>query len=262
MIAAPRHFAALATRLRWDPEALDLAADAAAWQALDGALRRQLTVLLAGFCVAEHRVAGELAPFAPTARDPVTAAVFTAQRADEQRHDRVFDRIAELILGAPGQDASSRRDFVRGLVPAPLLDLFEERLPQTALALALGRADLLEGVSLYHLILEGVVLSAGQRALLVALGDGTLPNLRHAIQLVERDERWHVGFGLRCVLELRPDPTIVVTLMAEGEAAVQAWGPAIPVEIRRRVLAQHRRRLAAIGLLPAGGIHAAVGRAG
>jgi ribonucleoside-diphosphate reductase beta chain len=262
MIAGPRHFAALAMRLRWDPEALDLAADAPAWHALDGALRRRLTVLLAGFCVAEYRVANELAPFATTAPDPVMAAVFRAQRADEQRHRRVFDRIAELILGAPGHDASSRLDFVRSLVPVPLLELFEERLPHTASALSLGRADLLDGVSLYHLILEGVVLSAGQRALLVALGDGTLPNLCHVIELVERDERWHVGFGLRCVLEQRPDPATVATLIDEGEAAVQAWGSAIPAEIRSRVLGQHRRRLAAIGLLAAGGGHAAVGRAG
>jgi ribonucleoside-diphosphate reductase beta chain len=262
MIAGPRHFAALAQRLRWDPEALDLAADAESWLALDATLRRRLTVLLAGFCVAEYRVADELAPFARSAPDPSTAAVFIAQRADERRHYRVFDRIAQLILGAPGHDASARRDFVRTLVPVPLRELFEERLPQTASALAAGRAGLVEGVSLYHLILEGVVLSAGQRALLAALSEGTLPNLRRAVELVERDERWHVGFGLRCVLELRPDPGTVGTLMSEGEAAVHAWGPAIPTDVRCRVLAQHRRRLAAIGLLPAAGVHATVGRAG
>src|ERR671934_40998 len=38
MIAAPRHFTALSGRLRWDPAAVDLAADARAWPSLPAAL--------------------------------------------------------------------------------------------------------------------------------------------------------------------------------------------------------------------------------
>src|SRR3712207_8454906 len=46
-------------------------------------------------------------------------------------------------------------------------ELFEERLPAMSAELAEGRADLSEGIALYHMTLEGMVLSAGQRALLV-----------------------------------------------------------------------------------------------
>jgi ribonucleoside-diphosphate reductase beta chain len=261
MIAGPRHFAALAARLRWDAEALELAGDGHAWSALDVARRRRLTVLLAGFCVAEFRVADELAPFELAARDPALAAVFAAQRADECRHCRLFDRIAALVLGVPGHGAEDRRDFVRGLAPPAVLDLFERRLPDAAAALAGGRVALVDAVALYHLILEGIVLSAGQRALLAELGDGVLPAVRRGVELVERDERWHVGFGLRCMLELRPEPQAVARLLREGEAAVGAWGAAVPAGIRLRVAAQHRRRLAAMGLLPAASAHAEVGRA-
>ena len=38
-------------------------------------------------------------------------------------------------------------------------------------------------------------------ALLDDLADGALPGVREGIERVERDERWHVGFGLRCLIE-------------------------------------------------------------
>lgn len=259
MISGPRHFEALARRLCWDPEALDLAADTAAWSALAPARRTRLGTLLAGFCVAESRVAADLAPFAPAAPDPATAAVFVAQHADEHRHALVFDRIAWLVLGVPGADPSARLEPVRALAPPSVLDLFERRLPAIAAALLDGRAELADGVALYHLVLEGVVLSAGQRALLDDLADGALPTVQAAVQLVERDERWHVGFGLRCLLDLQPGAPLLAALLRAGEAAAHAWGPAVPEAVRSRVAAQHRRRLAATGLL-APADHATVGR--
>jgi ribonucleoside-diphosphate reductase beta chain len=251
VIAGPRHFAALAGRLRWDPQALDSGSDAVAFAELEPRRRGRLTALLAGFCVAEWSVADQLAPFGPAARDEDTAAVFAAQRADEARHAAWFDRVAESVLRVGGEDAESRREAARALAPAELADLFERRLPAMAAALAAGQAELAEAVALYHLVLEGVVLSAGQRALLDDLADGALPTVRAGIELVERDERWHVGFGLRCLLERRPSPRQAADLLAAGEAAARAWGAAVPEAIRRQVGAQHRRRLAAIGLVPA-----------
>ena len=47
------------------------------------------------------------------------------------------------------------------------------------------------------MLLEGVVFDVGQYALLDDLADGALPGVREGIERVERDERWHVGFGLR-----------------------------------------------------------------
>ena len=51
------------------------------------------------------------------------------------------------------------------------------------------------------MLLEGVVFDAGQQALLDDLADGALPGVREGVERVERDERWHVGFGLRCLVE-------------------------------------------------------------
>ena len=68
--------------------------------------------LLAGFCVAEDAVAEQLTPFADAAREATLASqeslmawVFFLQRRDEQRHARLFDRIAAEVLGLPGADA-------------------------------------------------------------------------------------------------------------------------------------------------------------
>jgi ribonucleoside-diphosphate reductase beta chain len=261
VIAAPRHFTALARRLRWEPAAIDLARDRRAWPSLPAARRERLAVLLGGFIVAEASVADEIGPFIPATGDGETMAALRAQRADEERHARLFDRIGELVLGLPGDGPEGRRRAARRLVPTGLLDLFERRLADTAEALAAGRVGLEEAVGLYHMVIEGVVLNAGLRALLDDLGDGTLPGVRAGVERVERDERWHVGFGLRCLLELRPGPSVAAALAEAGEAAVAAWGEAVPPPVRRRVEAMHQRRLASVGLGRRGPVagHAAAG---
>jgi ribonucleoside-diphosphate reductase beta chain len=250
VIAGPRHFAALASRLRWEPAELELTADGGAWKAMPPAPRARLAVLLAGFCVAECSVAEELAPFASAAGDPAMAAVFLAQRADELRHAVLFDRIAASVLGLPGDGHDDRRGAARELAPPALVELFEGRLAGASAALARGHADLAGCIALYHMILEGVVLIAGQRAVLHELSDGRLPAVRAGVELVERDERWHVGFGLRCLLDLRPEPKLLRTLIDEGERAAASWGEVVSRSIRSQVVAGHRRRLAALGLAP------------
>src|SRR4029077_4707414 len=117
------------------------------------------------------------------------------------RHARFFDRVAGELLGLPGDSPAQRRAAARAYVPEALCELFEERLPAITSALAAGRAGILDGVRLYHMILEGAVFSAGQRALLDDLQDGALPGTREGVTRVELDERWHVGFGVRCLIE-------------------------------------------------------------
>jgi hypothetical protein len=50
-------------------------------------------------------------------------------------------------------------------------------------------------------VLEGVVLLAGQNAMLDTLDRLSvgLPGVRRGVELVLRDERWHIGFGTRLV---------------------------------------------------------------
>ncbi len=213
MFADYDHFLTIAARSQWDEAAIDLTADARAWPEVAGP---RLTELVAGFCIGEAGVAEHLSAFGPAAE------CFAAQARDEERHARFFARYAAAVgLHDP-----------RAHVSDAFLELFEVRLP-AAVAGAPG-----EAVGLYHMVLEGVVFTAGQLALL-DLVDDRLPGLRAGTELVLRDERWHVGFGARCLADLDYDEAAI---LEEGERAAALWAP----EYAERVVTGLGSRLRAV----------------
>jgi ribonucleoside-diphosphate reductase beta chain len=254
----PNFFSRIVARLHWDPAAIDFTPDARAWPELPSERRHGVMTLLAGFCVAEEAVATELAPFTDAARkatltstENLMAWVFYLQRRDEQRHARLFDRIGAEVLGLAGDTPAERREAARRHAPGAMLDLFEERLPALAAELAAGNTGLGEGVSLYHMLLEGVVFDAGQHALLDDLADGALPGVREGIERVERDERWHVGFGLRCLVETQPSPELLDDLLLRAGEVAEVWGDAVPAATREESAQKVAHRLHVAGLIDA-----------
>ena len=215
VFASYEHFLDIAASVQWDEREIPLRVDARAWPRVADA---RLTELVAGFCVGEAGVAEHLAVFS----DGPAAACFAAQQRDEQRHARFFARYARAVgLDDPHAHLSD-----------PFRELFEVRLP-AAVAGAPG-----EAVGLYHMILEGVVFTAGQLALLDLVND-RLPGLRAGTELVLRDERWHVGFGARCLADVEYDEAAI---LAEGERAAALWAP----EYAGRVIDGLRSRLRAV----------------
>jgi ribonucleoside-diphosphate reductase beta chain len=254
----PNFFSRIVARLQWSPDAIDLGPDAQTWPELPSERRRRIMALLAGFCVAEDAVAEELKPFGDAARkatltsqENLVAWVFFLQRRDETRHARFFDRVGAEVLGLPGATPAERRAAARDHAPAALLDLFEVRLPAVAAELAAGRAGLSEAVSHYHMLLEGVVFDAGQCALIDDLADGALPGVREGVGRVERDERWHVGFGLRCLVESQPSPDLLDDLVVRAEEVAEAWGDAVPAATRKESAKKVAHRLHVAGLIEA-----------
>jgi len=252
----PNFFSRIVARLQWNPAAIDLTPDVRAWPELPSERRRRVMTVLAGFCVAEEAVAEELKPFGDAARKATLASqenlvawVFFLQRRDEARHALFFDRIGAEVLGLPGATPAERRAAARAHAPAALLDLFEVRLPAVAAELAAGRAGLSEAVSLYHMLLEGVVFDAGQCALLDDLADGALPGIREGVERVERDERWHVGFGLRCLVESQPSRELLDGLLVRAREAAEAWGDAVPAATRKESAQKVAHRLHVAGLI-------------
>ena len=217
VFASYEHFLDIAASVQWDERAISLREDARAWPRVADA---RLTELVAGFCVGEAGVAEHLAAFAD---GPAAAACFAAQQRDEERHARFFARYAAAV----------GMDDPRAHVSDAFLELFEERLP-AAVAGAPG-----EAVGLYHMVLEGVVFTAGQ---LVAARPRRRPAARacaQGVELVLRDERWHVGFGARCLADLDYDEAAI---LAEGERAAALWAP----EYAERVTNGLRSRLRAV----------------
>lgn len=131
----------------------------------------------------------------------------------------------------------------RELAPAGIVDLFQNQLPAISAAMEEGSADLSDGMALYHMTLEGMVLSAGQRALLEECEDGSMPGVREGVYHVELDERWHIGFGLRCLIDRKPDSDLIDEILGRAEEAAAAWGDALPDHIRDSIVPMAHRRM-------------------
>jgi len=250
MINSYDHFVILAESLQWDEATLDFGPDQQAWPALGDAERAQVLGLIAGFCIAEAAVSVHIDAFEAAADSDWVAACFRAQARDEHRHARFFDRVAAEVAAVPGADSAARLDVLRTLARPELVALFEERLPAMALRLAEDREGLTEAVGLYHMVLEGVVLLAGQNAMLDTLGrlSAALPGVRRGVELVLRDERWHMGFGTRLVQAAKPGPDEVKALLKLGQSAAGAWGGLVSPAGAERAVRIHQRRLRAVDM--------------
>jgi ribonucleoside-diphosphate reductase beta chain len=239
MLAGYGHLLRAAERLQWDEATLDLAPDAEAWRRLARYNRTPLQRLLAGFWVAENAVAEHLEVFEEQADDPELRACFAAQADDERRHARFFGRVAREVMGIdPETEAPA-------LAGSGVIELFERRLPAMARALSSGERELSEAVTLYHLVLEGVVFHVGQATALTLLDRaGTLPATREGVARVQGDERWHVGLGVRCLQDTGVDHQALERTLADAAGAARAWETdAVDPGQIARVVEQHRRRL-------------------
>jgi ribonucleoside-diphosphate reductase beta chain len=250
MITRLNDFVALADSLQWDEAAIDLEPDKRAWPELADSESAHVLGLIAGFCIAESAVSGHLGSFQAAADEESVAAIFRAQARDEARHARFFDRVAAEVAAVPGADIAARQDFLRTLISPELVALFEERLPATAQRLAENRVGLTTAVGLYHMVLEGVVLLAGQNAMLDALDrlSVKLPGVHRGVELVLRDERWHIGFGTRLVQGAGLSREDVEGLLAQGQAAAGAWGDLVSPDAVERAARVHRTRLRTVGM--------------
>jgi ribonucleoside-diphosphate reductase beta chain len=243
-------FVILAETLQWDEAAIDFAPDKEAWPALDDTENARVLGLIAGFCIAESAVSEHLGSFQAAASDDSVAACFRAQARDEHRHARFFDRVAAEVAAVPGADIAARQDVLRTLISPEFVALFEERLPAAALRLAEEREGLTAAVGLYHMVLEGVVLLAGQNAMLDTLDRLSvgLPGVRRGVELVLRDERWHMGFGTRLVQGAELGHDEGEALLALGQAAAGAWGDLVSPDAAERAVRIHRHRLRGVSM--------------
>ena len=100
------------------------------------------------------------------------------------------------------------------------------------------------------MVLEGVVLLAGQNEMLDTLGhlSAGLPGVRRGVELVLRDERWHIGFGTRLVRGAGLGHDEVEALLTLGQAAAGAWGGLVSPEAAERAVRIHRSRLRAVDM--------------
>ncbi|HJR45722.1 MAG TPA: ribonucleotide-diphosphate reductase subunit beta [Actinomycetota bacterium] len=194
-------------RQNWSTQDLDFAEDATQWRAMaevmDGfriELQRSFTL----FFVGEQAVTDTLSPLVHAAPDEPSRIFLSTQLVDEARHAVFFSLFFEQVIGIPG-GLSAALDRLRDRVVGGFRKIFDEDLVQATDAVRLAPHDYaawVEGITLYHLIIEGMLALTGQKFLLGIIRElGIMPGFYAGFTAVARDESRHVNFGVRALME-------------------------------------------------------------
>ena len=220
---------ALWEKQHWATGDLDFTQDRIDWhERIDPEERFQRMYGLSAFFIGEQRVTDELGPIMRAAPTEDQRIFLSTQIADEARHVRFFDRFySEVGIYESGDDLADRlRQTEEHLNPA-FKELFDSMLAERVNRLAAEPEDtvqLVEAITLYHMIIEGVLALTGQHFIIdYNEREGTLPAFVEGFTNVARDEHRHIAFGTRFLADMaREDPRY-------GEAIQRTMAEALPV---------------------------------
>lgn len=154
----------------------------------------------------EERVTATLAPFVWAAPKPEMEMFLSTQMVDEARHTLFFDRWWREVVGS---DAAGLKEILEEIRPDTnpgYNELFYDRLPSVAQRMASNPRDVdafVEGVAIYHIVVEATLALTGQRFELESLREEGLTHLGYykGFTAVARDESRHVSFGIKVLQE-------------------------------------------------------------
>jgi ribonucleoside-diphosphate reductase beta chain len=195
-------------RQQWLTQELDFTQDRIDWhERIDAEERFQRMYGLSAFFIGEQRVTDELGPIMRAAPTEDQRIFLSTQIADEARHVRFFDRFySEVGIYEGGDGIGERlRRTEEHLNPA-FNQLFDEMLKRKVDRLAAEPGDtecLVEAITLYHMIIEGVLALTGQHFIIdYNEREGTLPGFVEGFTKVARDEHRHIAFGTRFLTDM------------------------------------------------------------
>ena len=195
-------------RQQWLTQELDFTQDRIDWhERIDAEERFQRMYGLSAFFIGEQRVTDELGPIMRAAPTEDQRIFLSTQIADEARHVRFFDRFySEVGIYEGGDGIGERlRRTEEHLNPA-FNQLFDEMLKRRVDRLAAEPGDtecLVEAITLYHMIIEGVLALTGQHFIIdYNEREGTLPGFVEGFTKVARDEHRHIAFGTRFLTDM------------------------------------------------------------
>lgn len=194
-------------RQQWSASAIDFSEDRRQWtEDFSDAQRRSFLWGLSSFYVGEEQVTHTLVPFVDAAPTEEQQVFLTTQLVDEARHTVFFDRFYSEALDEQGTDMKSRLERQAERLNDGFRVLLLEMLPAAADAIRSQPENLdalVEGVVLYHIVIEATLALTGQRFLLdYARREGLLPGFRQGFTAVARDESRHVSFGVKFLREM------------------------------------------------------------
>ena len=258
-------------RQQWRTQDIDFTQDRIDWwERIPEEERFQRMYGLSSFFIGEQRVAEELGPMMRAAPTEEMRIFLCTQIADEARHVEFFNRFYEEVGVLESGSLPDRLQETSDHLSPNFHTLFDEMLHSRVDKLAANPDDtetLVETITLYHMVIEGMLALTGQHFIISYNEDnGTLPGFVEGFNNVARDEHRHVAFGARFLREMaesdeRYRDAIERTLVECGPAAdgvlappwyeegQEVFGVSLE-ETRAFAMKALGRRLKVIGLTP------------
>ncbi len=190
---------ALWERQQWQTQELDFSQDAEDWAGFPEEERYQRMYGLSSFFIGEQKVAEELGPIMRAAPTEDQKIFLCTQIADEARHVRFFERFYREVGVLEADGLSQMLAQTSEHLNENFGRLFDEMLKARTDRLSAEPEDteaLVEAVTLYHMVIEGMLALTGQHFIMdFNEREGTLPGFVEGFQNVARDEHRHVAFG-------------------------------------------------------------------
>ncbi len=190
---------ALWERQQWQTQELDFDRDREDWAGFDPEERFQRMYGLSSFFIGEQKVAEELGPIMRAAPTEDQKVFLCTQIADEARHVRFFERFYREVGVLDAEGLTQMLEQTSEHLNDNFGRLFDEMLKQRTDRLSAEPEDaeaLVEAVTLYHMVIEGMLALTGQHFIMdFNEREGTLPGFVEGFQNVARDEHRHVAFG-------------------------------------------------------------------
>ena len=215
-------------RQQWATQDIDFTQDRIDWhERIPEDERYQRMYGLSSFFIGEQKVAEELGPMMRAAPTEEMRIFLCTQIADEARHVRFFNRFYDEVGILEADTLQGRLAETSEHVNPEFDQLFDEMLKRRVDRLARHPEDLemlVEAVTLYHMVIEGMLALTGQHFILQYNEEvGTLPGFVEGFNNIARDEHRHVAFGARFLRELAAeDPKY-------GEAITRTMAEVAPI---------------------------------
>jgi len=205
----------------WSTQDLDFSTDAEQWAAMAGfmeGIRVEFQRTFTLFFIGEQAVTDTLSPLVHAAPDEPARIFLSTQLVDEARHAVFFSRFFDEVIGVTG-GLSAALAALQGETVAGFRTIFDNQLVEATDAVRLDPTDYgkwVEGITIYHLVVEGMLALTGQKYLLSLLREmQMLPGFYAGFTAVARDESRHVNFGVRALMEAGIRDRAFLDLVAE-----------------------------------------------
>lgn len=213
-------------RQQWKASEIDFSVDRQQWAAMPQAEQTMRIYGLSAFFQGEACVTDTLSPYIIAMPEEEMRIFTTTQQVDEARHTVFFSRFFSEVIGLDKGNLEDTLSEVRQYMNPRIKYILIESLDDIALRLRQDPTNLttlVEGVTLYHVIIEGTMALAGQRGILEAYRQNNLlPGFRGGFTAVARDESRHVVFGVKFLRDMIQRDHAYAKVV---QAAVEKYAP-------------------------------------